>query len=278
MFQISTFHHLENHDIISLSYTNLTKKEPSLLHSHPYTEIMLIVEGGGYLICENEKIPLTPNQLYFVNPHTPHTEISNSTLKYYVLKIDHFTALSIQNPNPLSIFSMPIAYQTQTNLAFRFAYILENYNVDNHAHANLLTLELAYLRLYFMEIMQGKYQTTQVTDTKSTAKLQAVVHYILSNYHLDLKVEEIAKNFSFSHNHLIYCFKKEKGLTPIEFITNTRIDCAKQLLRNSDFNVSQIASMCGYSSPAFFGKTFKKVTGVSPLTYRKQQKDISFCN
>ena len=269
MFQISTFNHLENHDIISLSYTNLTKKEPSLLHSHPYTEIMLIVEGGGYLISGNEKVLLKPNQLYFVNPHTPHTEISDSTLKYYVLKMDNFTAFPMQNSTPLPIWDMPIHYQTQTNLAFRFSYILEHYDMSNDAHAHLLALELAYLRAYFIELLQGKYKTEQSANVRTTAKLQAVVQYILSNYHLDLKVEELAKSFSFSHNHLIYCFKKEKGVTPTEFITNTRIDCAKQMLRNSDFNVSQIATMCGYSSPAFFGKTFKKITGVSPSAYRK---------
>jgi AraC-like DNA-binding protein len=230
---------------------------------------MLISEGSGYLIARNEKIPLKPHQLYFVNPHTPHTEISDSTLKYYVLKMDNFTAFSMQDSAPLPVFAMPIHYQTQTNLVFRFSYILEHYDAGNDTHAPLLVLELAYLRAYFIELLQGKYKTKQSENTKSTAKLQAVVHYILSNYHLDLKVEELAKNFSFSHNHLIYCFKKEKGVTPMEFITSTRIDCAKQMLRNSDFNVSQIASMCGYSSPAFFGKTFKKITGISPSAYRK---------
>ena len=54
-----------------------------------------------------------------------------------------------------------------------------------------------------------------------------------------------------------------------EFIGKVKIDRAKELLRNSDIPVEDISGKLGFSSPAYFGKVFKKIVGTSPLKYRK---------
>ena len=60
------------------------------------------------------------------------------------------------------------------------------------------------------------------------------------------------------------------GLTPVDFIRETRIKRAVQLIDSGEYNFSQIAYMTGFSDPKYFSKCFKKVMGVTPTEYKEK--------
>lgn len=274
MFTIHNFTELENldlyipHNIVSLSYTDLSKNDPSLPHSHPHTEIMIVAEGNGYLAVNNQKIPFQRGKLYFVNPNTEHFENSDNTLKYYVIKISNFTVY--KTDEFAEVISFDIDYSVQKNILTRLTQTLEDCNLKGRERNSLLALDLAYLYYYFVHILDNNYYISHMAIKRNSSKIQAVVNYISANYVLDLKVSELAKKFSFSHNNLIYHFRKELNMSPIEFITFQRLQAAKNLLQNTDYTVTQIASLCGFAHPSFFGKVFQQHEGMSPSDYRKK--------
>lgn len=274
MFKNYTFSTIENfdlfipHNIVSLSYTDLTKSEPSIPHSHQYTEIMIVAEGSGSLVINNQKIAFHPGELYFVNPNTEHLEYSEGTLKYYVLKVNNFTVSPMSGDVFTDTVNLAIDYGAQKHILTRFSQLMENCEIKDAYKKTLVSLDLAYLYYYFIHILTNRYHVNRATPKRNSSKIQAVVNYISANYGLDLKIDEIAKQFSFSPRNLLYHFQKEMGTSPSEFIVSQRMQAAKNLLQNTDFTITQISSMCGFSTPAFFTKTFRNSVGVTPSEYR----------
>ena len=77
-----------------------------------------------YLKAEISNVRLSKGILYFVNPNVEHSESSSSTLKYYVLKVSHFTVFKKEAYS--DIIEFPLDYSTQANLLNRFSQLLTN--------------------------------------------------------------------------------------------------------------------------------------------------------
>lgn len=70
-----------------------------------------------------------------------------------------------------------------------------------------------------------------------------------------------------SQSHFSHAFKKRMGISPVQFITDIRINKAKELLECGTLSISAIAKLIGYDDALYFSKTFKKKTGVSPKEF-----------
>jgi len=93
--------------------------------------------------------------------------------------------------------------------------------------------------------------------------------YILEHYMDNFDMSVFSLHLGFSSAYLTKLFNKYKGCTPGKFLTDIRINHAKQLLQNSDLPIRQIGEKVGYPDQFHFSKTFRKATGYSPSTYRK---------
>ena len=277
MFTSYVFDDIDNtnifipHNIVSLSYTDLTKNEPSLPHSHQFTEIMIVTDGNGELLVNNTRIPFNKGKLYFINPNTEHSEVNADTskpLKYYVLKIRNFSIYQTAILTPC--LETEINYSIQKQILSIFTQTMEDYNIKSPHRKNLLALDLAYLYYYFVHILEDKFFINHTAVKRNSSKVQAMINYISANYGLDLKVSNIARQFSLSHNTVINLFQKETGMPPSAFIARQRMQAAKSLLKNTDYTITQIADLCGYSLPSFFSKAFRASEGISPSQYRKK--------
>lgn len=90
------------------------------------------------------------------------------------------------------------------------------------------------------------------------------------NYHnSDLSLQEVADRVQVSPTYLSKQLKKELGVSFIDYLTEVRIKKAIQFMNDPSAKVYEIAEMVGYSSQHYFSNAFKKITGVSPLLYKK---------
>ena len=83
-------------------------------------------------------------------------------------------------------------------------------------------------------------------------------------------MSETAKQFGLSPANMIFLVKKATGKTPIQVLTQYRIENAKYLLLNTDQPINNIATSCGYQNEYYFSTAFKKYTGIAPYFYRKK--------
>ena len=103
---------------------------------------------------------------------------------------------------------------------------------------------------------------------KSKYVLQTL-NYIAEHYaDADINIATIARHIGISEGHLSHVFKKETNYTALGYLTQYRIHTARKLLRDCRYKVYEVAEMVGYRDVAYFGSTFKKLTGMSPSEYQ----------
>jgi two-component system response regulator YesN len=88
-------------------------------------------------------------------------------------------------------------------------------------------------------------------------------HYINE----EMKIEDIARGVHMNYNHLCYVFKKETSCTINDYLTQIRMQKAKELFDQGYLVVQEVASRVGYSDANYFGKCFKKYAGITPSRY-----------
>ena len=103
---------------------------------------------------------------------------------------------------------------------------------------------------------------------KSKYVLQTL-EYIAAHYaDADINITTIARSIGISEGHLSHVFKKETSYTALGYLTLYRIHMARRLLADCRYKVYEVAGMVGYRDVAYFGSTFKKLTGLSPSAYQ----------
>ena len=102
--------------------------------------------------------------------------------------------------------------------------------------------------------------------------LGRAVEYIQSNLSKDLSIKEIAKNANTSKSVLYRNFRSGFGCTVSEYVNKKRIERAIDLMENTDASIEEISQNTGFSSAAYFSRTFKNRMGISPIKYKKQIK------
>ena len=112
----------------------------------------------------------------------------------------------------------------------------------------------------------------QYFSSKYTQKNNKVINdikkIISKRYMEDININKIAESVYLSPNYISLIFKQETGETIIDFLTKTRMDEAKVLLKETDFKVLDISEMVGFQDASYFSKVFKKYAGIHPQKYR----------
>ncbi|MCR1898462.1 response regulator [Irregularibacter muris] len=93
--------------------------------------------------------------------------------------------------------------------------------------------------------------------------------YIEENYMKNITLEDLGTHIGFNPSYFSSLFKKETGTSFIEYLSQIRMEKAKELLRESDLRIQDICLMVGYNDVKYFSKSFMKYTGLKPNEYRK---------
>lgn len=96
--------------------------------------------------------------------------------------------------------------------------------------------------------------------------------YMQENFFRALTLEEVSAYVGFNASYFSNLFKKETSMNFLEYLTQLRIDHAKECLLKTDDSVNEIAELVGYSDVKYFSRIFKKVLGLSPNKFRKMYK------
>ena len=106
--------------------------------------------------------------------------------------------------------------------------------------------------------------------TVSNRTVQTMLDYMMVHYCEDISIQTLADLCYINPNYASQLFKQETGTTFSSHLTNLRIQRAVHLLATTDMAVFLIASHVGYRDYFYFAKVFKKITGTTPTSYRKE--------
>ncbi|MGK9173701.1 AraC family transcriptional regulator [Yokenella regensburgei] len=107
------------------------------------------------------------------------------------------------------------------------------------------------------------------TASKSQALFEAIRDYIDEHYAMPLTRESVAQFFYISPNYLSHLFQKTGAIGFNEYLTHTRLEHAKALLKGYDLKVKEVAHTCGFVDSNYFCRLFRKHTERSPSEYRR---------
>lgn len=99
-------------------------------------------------------------------------------------------------------------------------------------------------------------------------QLLQVLDYIDAHLHQEIKLTDLASLLGMSEFHFSRQFKQMLGTTPYQYLLQQRIERAKQLLKQSDRSIADIALTCGFNSHSHLSKQFRQLTGTTPKAYR----------
>ncbi|MCC8152268.1 MAG: AraC family transcriptional regulator [Lachnospiraceae bacterium] len=98
------------------------------------------------------------------------------------------------------------------------------------------------------------------------------MYYIDQNYSSHLTLQNLSEKVHLSPSYFCHLFKENTGMSFMDYLTNVRLDHAKEYLADTDYSVAHISELVGYRDSRYFSRIFSKKTGISPSDFRRQKR------
>lgn len=129
------------------------------------------------------------------------------------------------------------------------------------------SINIDTMKEYLYKVIEKMCMSITPSDLKNE-KLASVKNYIDTKYYEGLDLNSLSDIFGISQNYLSSSFKKEFNISIPEYINKVRIRNAKQLFKNSDKSVKEVAERVGFTNVSTFDRIFKKYEGITPTAFK----------
>ena len=244
----------------------------SVPHTHNHIELFFIVGGKGQFLIQDTLYPVDMNNLVIINPNILHTEVSLNAqpLEYIVLGIEEVELVPGKNTNgPFCILD----HYESMEISSCLRNILREMEQKNTGYEDVCQ---AYLEILIIRLMRNTALVVPTEPQVISANRQcaAVRRYIDLHFKESLTLDQLAQEVHMNKFYLSHAFKREYGVSPINYLIARRINESKYLLTETDLSMSQIAQLLGFSSLSYFSQAFRKTQEVSPMEFRQSAKRI----
>ena len=152
-----------------------------------------------------------------------------------------------------------------------YSYTGDYYNVmSSILNANDEEDLFACASSYLNEVLSKIANDTQNKEKNIVKKAE---DFIEKNYTEDITLDDIAREVNLSPNYFSRIYKECTGVNFTDRLLGFRMEKAKQILKDTDYSIKDVAYMVGYVDPNYFTKLFKKYTGITSREYRKKLEE-----
>ena len=221
-------------------------------HSHDKYEIICCASGSCTTVVDGKSYFLEASDIIIIPPHTSHGATSNIEFTdiYIQAKSINFNKVTTTHDTDGKIFTLMTMLES----------VLNGKGVNYQKIADsILDTVCACLE----QELNQKYKHPFTGELKNM---------ILEGFgNPDFDLSECIRSIGYNKDYLRRCFEYDIGKSPLEYLTELRINKAKELLLQSDFeSVANVALRCGFYDSLYFSTCFKKHTHLSPMAYRKK--------
>ena len=236
---------------------------PSIPHSHAFTELFYVRDGRGEFLLEDKIYPISKDDLIIVNPHINHTEISKGTppLSYFTVGVEG-VCFSFNDQKEYRIFN---CRKKEADLLFYFNSLFQELDKQSEGYEKICNYLLHILILQLQRITDSPFEL--ITAQHPSKECAYIKRYLDSNYSENITLDHLSALSHLNKYYLSHEFTKYYGISPMNYLSRKRIDVCKELLENTDYGISDIAHLVGFSS-----QSFRKSCGMTAGTYRKLKK------
>ncbi len=230
---------------------------------HDCYSLEYIVSGSGTLKINNQIYYPKAGDIFFLPKNSKHEYFcSKESVPWHKLFFSFDGRLAERFVNEYLIKDLYVFENTE--LYDSFKTIMETANRESYSQAQRNDMILPEIFKIFLKIKRTYNLKPSTLAEKIKVRLD---HNLQKKY----TINDLAKSFAYSANHIINVFQSEYGETPYQYIARKRIELACEYLTTTSMSISKIAEILCYSDSQYFSKCFKKATGYSPYKYRKEK-------
>ncbi|MDM4719366.1 GlxA family transcriptional regulator [Micromonospora sp. WMMA1363] len=176
------------------------------------------------------------------------------------------------DPGPIFIWDGP--YVTSAGVSAGIDMALALVEADHGAE---FALEIARYLVLFFKRDGGQPQFSGMLDAQLADRvpIRAAQEWVRAHVDHPLAVPELAERAHMSPRNFSRVFRREVGMTPGQYVVQTRVSRARELLESTDLSISQIARRCGFGRVETFLRTFDRAVGLTPGAYRQRFQVLS---
>ena len=229
-------------------------------------EILCVRGGRGEFIVGGNQFTAEPGDIVVANTKEIHSIKSSEPIElcYLLLYPDFFRDVS---------FSGPMISNFIKNDEYAYGLLLSILAEEESATpgCDMMQKSLAYsLIAHLMRSYQKESMSEKKMELHGVAleRLSRVMELVAEKYNEQISTRDLAAASYLSEGHFCRFFKSATGKSPLDYLTDYRIDRAAALLSGSDLTLSEIGESVGLGETNYFCRVFRKRMGISPAKYR----------
>ncbi len=244
-------------------------------HFHDDYEIYFLVKGNRKYFLANKICDLSPGDILIINHHEPHQATLESDQPYerYLLHV----SLKMMNTickeyKELSDFIdtrfLKVDDSVFQEILSLILLIQKEFDNKDPLSAGIIKNLVTRILLLLCRAENAPGHEVPLTE-KNDIRLQTAINFIVDNYTEAITLEQCARIAYMSPSHFSRLFHKLTSLSFKEYLNKIRIEKACELLCEEEISITDLAMNVGFNSSSYFSQVFKALTGMSPITYRK---------
>lgn len=237
---------------------NYINQKTTAAHQHKTYEIIVYISGNGIFCAAGRQIPVFPGKIVVIPPGITHGVVFSDKLERIYINGEFSHIFNFTSPT--------VVLDDSENEGRLLAKMIYNNRYANSEYVAALVGAFAHFLTQSMK-MEDKISTV----------IEDIVNKITNHfYDSNINLNALLENSGYAEDYIRAQFKRFTGKTPVEFLTNVRINHACYLIDiyKGSLSLAEIAEKCGYTDYVYFSKRFKNITGVSP---RKYMEDAFIC-
>lgn len=240
-----------------------------LPHNHSCTELVYVVHGQGQFRVMDALVSVSQDDMIIIHPQADHTEAYDSehSFEYIVLGVE---GLNLTSDSGSSHYLLCNLHPYRDDFLILLNRILQELFEKNSGYLpicqNLLEILIALL------VRHSNFQVSPLPACRASKECAIVKQYIDTNFKQSITLDQLAAIAHVNKYYLVHSFSREYNTSPINYLIDRRVRESCDFLCNTNYSLTQISQIMGFSSPSYFSQSFRKVMGISPLEYRKQTR------
>jgi AraC-like DNA-binding protein len=230
-------------------------------HTHETWELIYCTSGqGSFRFQDGRIIPYHAGEMVVIPPQEVHANSSE----------EGFTNIHLNISEPSFPYRSAFKIQDESGSLHKAFVEARLYYTSDKAKRELVLASLGELITSYLVVFRS--------NSEFTESVEMIRNSILQNYtNPEYALDEYIRSLPFHYDYLRKIFKKELGMSPLEYMTSLRMKNAERLLSTmwtSGYAIAEIAQMCGFDNALYFSRVFKKYFGCSPSQFVKNQREI----
>lgn len=241
-------------------------------HTHTFFELEYFLNDGGLVYLNHEPFEVKKHSLCISIPTDYHMLTKTEGEPFSIINLSFMNCVLNKDLQSKLLYSpCTNMYYLDNETAKRVEFLLDLLKSEQEKQAEDQFAELciqSLLTLVLRERKDGKKTETNTVDTTSLTAIQ----YVHDHFKESLSLQSVAQVVGLNPAYFSYLFHKQTGFKFKEYLTETRINYAKKLIRNNGEMITFACYESGFNSYSSFSRSFIDIVGISPSEYAEKYK------